>query len=90
MSLIASGPCILCNHRYPCPCPCPEPNRTHLDPILEQVAAGKIRVVLDQVFKFEQVVQAYARSASGKAVGKVVVAVSTGGEDESKGAGTQE
>lgn len=45
------------------------------DEIIKLVVDGKVRVVVDQVFPLDQAVDAYKRSASGKAVGKVLVEV---------------
>jgi NADPH:quinone reductase-like Zn-dependent oxidoreductase len=55
------------------------PSHKELDEIAKFVAEGKIRVVLDQVFPLAQAIEAYKRSDSGKAVGKVVVEVMKGG-----------
>jgi len=49
------------------------PSRDALDPILALVASGDVDVVVDGVFPLDRGVDAYVRSASGKAVGKVVV-----------------
>lgn len=50
-------------------------NHAELDEILKVVAAGKIEVIVDKVYPLKEGVDAYLRSASGKAVGKVIVRV---------------
>ena len=46
-----------------------------LDKILPYLESGQIQVVIDQVFSLDNAFQAYFRSMSGKAVGKVIVEV---------------
>jgi len=51
------------------------PSREVLDKIAEHLENGDVRVVIDQVFPLDQAVDAYKRSQSGHAVGKVIVEV---------------
>ena len=51
------------------------PSREVLDKIANHLENGEVRVLIDQVFPLDQSRDAYLRSASGKAVGKVIVDV---------------
>ena len=41
--------------------------------MLEQITADKVRVVIDSVYPFEQIDEAFAQSEKGHAHGKIVV-----------------
>lgn len=51
------------------------PNRADLEALDAYFAEGKLRAVLDKRFPFEQTREAWERSISGRAVGKIVIDV---------------
>ena len=53
------------------------PNREELAEILALAEAGKLTSVVDSVFELDKGVEAYVRSESGRATGKVVVRVAS-------------
>jgi hypothetical protein len=55
-----------------------------LSKMAKWVAEGKVKVVIDQVFPMERVVDAYMRQKTGRTVGKVVVDVAGEGQTVKK------
>jgi 2-desacetyl-2-hydroxyethyl bacteriochlorophyllide A dehydrogenase len=54
------------------------PNRADMEWLRERIEAGEIRVVIDRTVPLEKIREAFAYSETGKARGKVVVAVGQG------------
>jgi NADPH:quinone reductase-like Zn-dependent oxidoreductase len=52
-----------------------KPDPTDLAALLQQVAAGELRVAFERVFPFQEAAQALVASRGGRARGKIVVAV---------------
>lgn len=52
----------------------------NLDKMTNWMVEGKLKVVMDQVFPMEQVVEAYQKQKTGRVVGKIVIDVA--GESE--------
>ena len=50
-------------------------NKKHLEEIAGWVADGKVKVVLDTVYEYEEVPKALAKIRTGRARGKIVVRV---------------
>ena len=53
-----------------------QPNATQLQGLTELIEAGKIQIIIDSVFNLNDITAAQAKSATGRARGKIVVQVS--------------
>lgn len=56
-------------------CESTKPGKERLERVRELMEERKIKAVIDSVFKFEEVIQAYEKQMSHTVVGKVVVEV---------------
>ncbi len=53
-----------------------QPNREQLEKLAEMADAGNLKVNIDSEFSLDQVVEAHARSETGRAQGKIIINVS--------------
>ena len=54
-----------------------ESNGKQLEHVGRVVDSGKVRIVVDRIYPFDQAVEAFQYAATGRAKGKLVIEVST-------------